>query len=204
LSGHPQIRNDGEDRGRIGADILHPASGAVFALAGSMLTRLLVVAGLILIAPASYAGSPQKTGTPHLDKHQVPAGTAFLLTLRTPLDSATAAVDDQVEATLWSPVIQDGLELIPEGALVIGKVSKVTGASKKEPVGSLTFVFSIVQHPETQSIAMVRSQPITITGTLPLTPKGKPVRGAMADATMPRDSRFVALTAEPLRVWTPR
>src|SRR5688572_23981115 len=120
-----------------------------------MLTRSLVVSTLILVAPASYVDSSQKAGTPRLDKHQVPAGTAFLLTLRTPLDSATANVDDQVEATLWSPVIQDGLELIPEGALVIGKVTKVTGASRKEPVGSLTFVFSVVQHPETQSIAMV-------------------------------------------------
>ena len=128
----------------------------------------------------------------------------MLLTLRTTLDSAAANVDDQVEATLWSPVIQDGLELIPEGALVIGRVVKVEGASKKQPVGSLTFMFSVVQHPETQSIATVRSQPITITGTLPVTPKGKPVRGAIADATMARDTRFVAMTAEPLRVWTPR
>ena len=169
-----------------------------------MLTRLLFASTLILVAPPSSADSSQKAAAPRLDKHQVPAGTAFLLTLRTPLDSATANVDDQVEATLWSPVIQDGLELIPEGALVIGKVVKVTGASKKEPVGSLTFVFSVVQHPETQSIAMVRSQPITITGTLPVTSKGKPVRGVLADATMALDTRFVAMTAEPLRVWTPR
>ena len=169
-----------------------------------MFTRLLVVSALILNAPASFAETPQKAGRTRLDKHQVPAGTAFLLTLRTPLDSATSNVDDQVEATLWSPVIQDGLELIPEGALVIGKVVRVAAASKKEPVGSLTFAFSVVQHPETGSIAMVRSQPITITGTLPVTPKGAPVRGAIADAAMVSESRFVAVTAEPLRVWTPR
>ena len=169
-----------------------------------MLTRLLFASTLLLIAPPSPADSSQKAGTPRLDKHQVPAGTAFLLTLRTPLDSATANVDDQVEATLWSPVIQDGLELIPEGALVIGRVVKVTPATKQQPTGSLTFMFSVVQHPETQSIAMVRSQSITITGTLPLTPKGKPVRGALAEATMAHDARFVAVTAEPLRVWTPR
>ena len=169
-----------------------------------MLTRLLLASALVVTAPASFAETPQKAETPRLDKHQVPAGTAFLLTLRTPLDSATSEVDDQVEATLWSPVIQDGLELIPEGALVIGKVVKVAAASKKAPVGSLTFVFSVVQHPETGSIAMVRSQPITIAGTLPLTSKGAPVRGAIADATMAGDSRFVAVTAEPLRVWAPR
>jgi hypothetical protein len=169
-----------------------------------MRTWLLFASTLILISPPSSADSLQKAAPLRLDKHQVPAGTAFLLTLRTPLDSATANVDDQVEATLWSPVIQDGVELIPEGALVIGRVTRVTGASKKEPVGSFTFMFSVIQHPETQSIAMVRSQPITITGTLPLTPKGKPVRGAVADATMERDHRFVAMTAEPLRVWTPR
>lgn len=169
-----------------------------------MLARALFVPALILIASAATADSSQKARTTRLDAHQVPAGTAFLLTLRTPLDSATANVDDQVEAALWSPVIQDGLELIPEGSLVIGRVVKVNAASKKDPAGSLTVAFSAVQHPETRSIAMVRSQPITITGTLPLTPKGKPVRGALADAAMALDTRFVAITAEPLRVWTPR
>jgi hypothetical protein len=169
-----------------------------------MLTRLLVVSTLALVSPPSLVASFQKAATARHDKHQVPAGTAFLLTLSTTLDSATAIVGDQVDATLWSPVIQDGLELIPQGAQVMGRVVRVESASKKQPIGSLTFMFSVVQHPETQSIAMVRSQPITITGTLPLTPKGKPVRGALADATMARETKFVAVTAEALRVWTPR
>jgi hypothetical protein len=45
--------------------------------------------------PQARTASPANSTAPRLTEYKVPAGTALLLKLRTPLDSSTAAVDDQ-------------------------------------------------------------------------------------------------------------
>lgn len=60
---------------------------------------------------------------PQFDRYQVAAGTALLLKVSTPQNSSTAVIDDQVEAVPWSPVVQDGIELVLAGSVVFGKVT---------------------------------------------------------------------------------
>jgi hypothetical protein len=141
-----------------------------------------------------------------LESYQVPAGSALLLKLRTPIHSGSAAVDDQVEAVLWSPVIQDGVELIPVDSVVLGKVIEVVRATERKPLGAVTFAFSIIEHAETGSRAMVNTRKITIEAPLPAEPQGRRGKGKPkpVEATMKGGAPFVAMTAEPLIVRIPR
>jgi hypothetical protein len=125
--------------------------------------------------------------------------------LRTPFDSASARVDDQLEATLWSPVIQDEVELIPAGSVLSGKITNVVKASKRTPIGSVTFVLSVVQHAGTADRAMLPTQKIVMDAPVePVTRGGAARKVKPTDVTMAEGARFVAITREPLIVKIPR
>jgi len=169
-----------------------------------------MLAGAIVACAGTAAAqesrrAPAKSAAPQLTRYQVAAGTALLLTMRTPLDSATALVDDQVEAVLWSPVIQDDLELIPEGSVAIGRVREVVRASEKTPAGRITVTFAVVEHAETRSRAMIKTQDVVINA-----PPSEPQRGRFkrrpkpVDASMKAGTRFVAMTIAPLTVSIPK
>jgi hypothetical protein len=167
------------------------------AVAISML--LMTIAGA---TPANgQAGrTPAKAAAQKPARFQVAAGTALLLTMRTPLNSATALVGDQVEAVLWSPVIQDDEELIPEGSVMLGRVRQVVRASEKTPAGSLTLAFTIVEHAETRSRAPLKTHDVSVTATLE-PPRGR-IRKKFApvDASIAAGARLVATTSAPLTV----
>lgn len=141
------------------------------------------------------------------DNYQVPAGSALILQLRTALDSASSAVDEQVEATLQSPVTQDGVELIPAGSVVIGKVSEVSRASARKPRGRVAFVFSIVEHAHTDSRARIRTREVVFEAAVPARPEGgrsaKPSKKPIEVVVAPGEP-FVAMLAEPLLVRIPK
>jgi hypothetical protein len=125
--------------------------------------------------------------------------------MRTPLDSATALVDDQIEAVLWSPVIQDEIELIPEGSVAIGRVREFVRASEKTPAGSLTVTFTIVEHAETRSRAPINTQNVVFAAPLPEPQRGRfKRRPKPVDVSIGPGSRLVAVTSVPLTVWIPR
>jgi hypothetical protein len=174
-----------------------------------------LVAGLLAFAlaappfvtlPQSHARTPERRASAdRFDNYHIPAGTALLLELRTPFDSASAKVDDEIEATLWSPVIQGGIELIPAESVVTGKISAAVRASKQTPIGSVTFIMSVVQHLRTGDRAMIRTQHIVMEAPV------EPSRGGRGDRKRkPRDIamaeglRFVAVTSEPLIVRIPK
>ena len=136
-------------------------------------------------------------------RFQVPAGTALLLTLRTPLNSEKATVLDQVEATLWSPVVQDGVELIPEGSIAFGSIVDVKRATEREPLGSIAIAFSVVEHAETKSRATVTTRRLVVEAK-PLPVKGRRGRQKPVNATMAEGTPIVAITAEPLLVRIPQ
>jgi hypothetical protein len=149
--------------------------------------------------------APAKHAAPQLTRYQVAAGTALLLTMRTPLDSSTALVDDQVEAVLWSPVIQDDLELIPAGSVAIGRVREVLRASDKTPAGRLTLTFTVVEHAETRSRAMIKTQDVVITAPPSEPPRGRfKRRPKPVDASIKAGTAFAAMTTAPLVVWIPK
>ena len=141
-----------------------------------------------------------------LARYQVAAGTALLLKLRTPLDSATASVNDQVEAELWSPVVQDGVELIPVGSVTIGKVVSVVRASERTPIGTLTFIFTVIEHAGTGDRAMLTTRHVVIEA--PREPRSTKGRGKdrlkLAQVVLPSGAPMVGVTAEPLVVRIPR
>ena len=164
-----------------------------------------------MLTPASAAprtqegrnASSKKSTAPKVDEYRVAAGSALLLKLRTPLNSASSAVDQQVEATLWSPVYQNGVELIPDGSVMIGKVLEVVPASKRKPLGSITFALSIIEHATTKSLAMVTTQKVVFTAQQVQT-TGKRVKQEPTDAVVPEGTSFVAMTADALLVRIPR
>ena len=125
--------------------------------------------------------------------------------MRTAVDSATAAVDDQVEAVLWSPVIQDGVELIPEGSVALGRVRQVTRATDRSPVGRVWLAFTIVEHATTRSRATLNTHDIVIAPPPPEPQRGRSMRRPKpVDASIDAGARFVAMTSQPLTVWIPR
>ena len=172
----------------------------------SAAAALLLVAAVPAAVAADQRNAPATKGAaPRLVRYQVAAGTALLLEMRTPLDSATALVDDQVEAVLWSPIVQDGVELIPEGSVAIGRVREIVRAAEKSPVGSLTVTFTIVEHAETRSRATLNTQNVVFTAPAPEPQRGRfKRRPKPVDVAIRPGSRLVAVTAIPLTVWIPR
>ena len=165
-----------------------------------------IVLALAALASAQGAAKPSRPSKPKLDRYQVPAGAALLLKLGTALDGGTASVDDQVEATLWSPLIQDGVELIPAESVVFGRVVEVVRASERRPSGYITFAFSIVEHAATGSRATLNTRTITIEAPRPddSQPTGRKEKRKPVDAAMPAGASFIAVTSEPLLVRIPR
>ena len=163
--------------------------------------------------PSGLAAAQQKSRGPaaskpagqQFDRYQVAAGTALLLKLSTPLNSGTAVVDDQVEAVLWSPVVQDGIELVPAGSVVFGKVTEFVRATDQRPTGSISFAFKIIEHAETGSRETLSTQKIIMEAQREVdTGRGKKRRLDPVDVAIPAGMRLVAMTAEPLLVRIPR
>lgn len=176
-----------------------------------MVARHLLIAltGLTLVVPALPAeAQPQrlaKRGPQKIERYQVAAGTALLLKLQTALDSSTALVDQQVDATLWSPVVQDGIELIPVGSKLLGRVAAVERATERKPLGTLTLTFSIVEHAETGDRATMNTRNIVIEASAPPPPvPGKKGKLRPVDAIVAEGAPLVAVTSEPLVVRIPK
>jgi hypothetical protein len=157
-------------------------------------------------AQTTRAAASTKQSPARYERYQVAAGSALLLKLRTPLNSASASVDDQVEATLWSPVIQEGVELVPAGSVVFGRVLEVLRASERQPVGAITFAFSIIEHAETGSREALSTRRIVVEAPREPEPQRGRRKGTRKpiDAEMATGAPFVAMTAEPLVVLIPR
>jgi hypothetical protein len=134
---------------------------------------------------------------PKIDDYQVPAGTPLVVQLRTPLDSASSQIEDAVRATLLAPVTQDGVELIPKGSTLHGRVTEVLTASKQNRTGRLVFGFHVIEHLETHSLATIQARAVSFEATL--APKEK-----VRDVQVPADERLLITLASPLKVHIPR
>jgi hypothetical protein len=156
-------------------------------------------------AGAAPAASPQKSSPRPIpgnargryDDYQVPAGTALAIQLRTGLDSGSGQVDDPVRGTLLEAVIQDGVELIPKGSTLHGKVTNVLHASRENRTGRLVLAFHVIEHVETRSLATIETREVTFDATLG--PKEK-----FRDVRVPADERMTVTLSIPLKVHVPR
>jgi hypothetical protein len=143
--------------------------------------------------PAAQSGKKRPA---RLRQFRLPIGTRLPVHLRTPVGSATSLVDDQVDAKLAEVVTQDGLELIPAGSLVHGKVVEVVPASPKGEPARITLVFAVVQHALTQSRAAIRTRTVTLEA-----PVGDPKKPA--DVALGAGYPMVLTLSEPLLVYLP-
>jgi hypothetical protein len=104
------------------------------------------------------------------DYYKVPIGTVVSAKLRTPIDSSTSQVNEQIDAELTEAVAQNGVELIPAGSLVHGTLVEVEPASRKTPLGRAAIAFAVVQHAESRSRAPFRTRPLAFEAQPPVDP----------------------------------
>jgi hypothetical protein len=78
---------------------------------------------------------------PVVDSRDVPEGTQFDVRLQTPLSSATAQVEDRVDATTVVDLRREGRVVVPAGSLMRGVVTSVDKAGHVDRTGSLTIAF---------------------------------------------------------------
>ena len=78
-------------------------------------------------------------------EYVVPDGTTLKLNLQTEASSETSRVDETVEATLIDAVRVDGVEVVPAGSVVRGRVTDATSAGKVKGRASLALHFETVE-----------------------------------------------------------
>jgi hypothetical protein len=139
-------------------------------------------------------------------QYQVPAGTVVSLRLRTPIDSSSSQVNDQIDAVLTESITQEGVELVPNGSLVHGTILEVEPASRETPLGRISFAFAIVQHVGSGSRAPFRTRPITIEAERPASPASKrgKSKNQPIDVSWSAGHLVSATLAEPLLVAIPK
>ena len=72
----------------------------------------------------------------------LPEGTKLSLELITPVNSASSRSEDQVETILHSPVVVDGIEVLPAGSRVNGVVTSAVPAGKVKGRASVSVKFT--------------------------------------------------------------
>jgi type IV secretory pathway VirB10-like protein len=175
-----------------------------FVLTAGREAEHIAVAASVGQPPAKKAVSAGRTSD-RLSKFQVAAGSVMQARLRTPVDSSTARVDDQVDAVLTAPVTQNATELIPAGSVLLGKVVSVTAASPQQLLGQVQVVFYVVEHSATGSRAAIESHRLVFQA-LPAeeTSKGRRKKPLPIDVRSSPDQPLNVRLFEPLIVYIPR
>ena len=181
------------------------------AVATILLTMSVPEARLIGIQSGVAPGtSVKKSGVAakpneRLSKYQVAAGSVMQARLRTPVDSSTARVDDQVDAVLTGSVNQEGTELIPSGSSLLGKILNVTAASPRQPFGRVEVGFYIVEHAGTGSRAAIQTHTVLFQARpAEDTAQGRRNKPRLLDVRSSPDQLLTIRLAEPLIVYIPR
>ena len=169
--------------------------------------RDVVLAGPATAARSEGAARTEAVGPAAQNRrgqhYQLPIGTVLTARLRTTVTSATNRVDDQVDATLTDAVTRDGVELIPAGSRLHGRVSEVMPASRKTPRGQISLVFAVVQHDESSSRAAIRTRALAFEAQPPVDAAAPKAKVQPIDATVPAGHPLHLILAEPLLVLIP-
>ena len=86
--------------------------------------------------------------------YTVPAATRIRLRLNQQLTSKKARVGDSFTSTVVDPVYVRGVEVIPAGSTVTGKVTQVTKAARKGREGSISVAFTSIDTPKPNHYAI--------------------------------------------------
>jgi hypothetical protein len=129
-----------------------------------LISTCLVALGM-LTAPVGASTSADQKSSKRRPTHQdyrVPAGTPLDIELRSPLGSDVSRPEDPVRGVLRSSLTAEGVELVPAGAVVFGKVTAAEAAVRKTDVGHLAFRFDVLEHPATNSRVPIRTEIIVL------------------------------------------
>ncbi|HET7904488.1 MAG TPA: hypothetical protein VFM17_08005 [Candidatus Eisenbacteria bacterium] len=148
------------------------------------------------------------TATPAAAKSttvSIPAGTAFDVTLTTPVDTRTSNVGDKVEGTLVAPLTAEGVTIAEQGAVIRGEITELTRASRaksEEDRASVKFQFTSLETVEgektiTATVTNAEGKMIAKgTGTRDkLTILGSTVAGAVIGKVAGKDTKSTILGA---------
>jgi hypothetical protein len=148
-------------------------------------------------AQRDAASSPRRTPAPtRYEEYRVAAGTSLPIELRTALTSTSSRPADQIEGRLLRAITAGDVELVPAGAVVHGIVTEVVAATAGN-AGRLTFSFTVIQHPDTGSRAMIRAGPLTLHSAAPQ--RGQP----SPEVHVPKGTDATVTLLQPLLVRLP-
>jgi hypothetical protein len=119
-----------------------------------LLVLVILAAGTMLDVSAQTRGRGRRgrrTVTrviaPQVQYYTVPANTVLRVRLNEELNSGTARIGDRFSANLVEPVYAGGgVEVVPVGSKVWGRVTQVNRAQKRRP-GNITVAFNSVELP---------------------------------------------------------
>ena len=120
----------------------------------ALFVLLAVVAGSVLPAFAQQRRRPRlrsrtataRTATPARPLYTVPADTVIRVRMNERLTSNSARIGDRFTTTVTDPVYAGGVEVIPAGSTIGGRVSSVRKAGRRTP-GSISVSFNQVRLP---------------------------------------------------------
>jgi hypothetical protein len=94
--------------------------------------------------------APARTVAPRVVYYTVPADTVIRVRINENLNSKTARVGDRFSTNVTEPVHSGGVEVIPVGSRIWGRVSSVNRAGRRTP-GNITVAFTSVVLPNGKS-----------------------------------------------------
>jgi tRNA A-37 threonylcarbamoyl transferase component Bud32 len=89
----------------------------------------------------------------------LPADTTFRLALETPLSSESAVAGDVLSAETTSPIRIEGLEAVPAGSRLTGRVTHASSAAQSAGRGEMTLEFDTLELPGSVRTS-VRARPL--------------------------------------------
>src|SRR6266516_7068926 len=79
--------------------------------------------------------------------YTIPANQILRVRMNSQISSESARVGDQFTTTVVDPVYSSGVEVIPAGSVITGRVTSVTRASRKSKAGTLGVHFVSLRLP---------------------------------------------------------
>ena len=99
-------------------------------------------------------------------------------------------------------VTQDGVELIPVGSIIHGRIVQAEAATKKAPLGRVELMFTVVQHADTHSRAAIETRALAFVAEAP--PENGVVRAVKRqpiDVVLEAGRPIAVVLSEPLLVY---
>lgn len=119
----------------------------------SLFVLMILMAGVVFDVSAQTKRRKRKPA-PKIPYYTVAANTVIRVRLNEPLNSGTARIGDRFSANVTEPVhAGTGVEVIPVGSKVWGRVTQVNKAQRRKP-GNITVAFYSAQLPNSRTAAI--------------------------------------------------